>query len=130
MAQFLSEAWFSEVDAIKSELGEPAAPEAIQDIILNVVITEHPEGDKSVRMEGGSFQQGHADNAGAKITLPYGVAKAMFVDRDQQAGMQAFMSGELQVEGDMTLLMQMQSAGAPSDEAKTFAKRVAAVTEA
>ena len=37
---------------------------------------------------------------------------------DQNASMQAFMSGQIQVEGDMTKLMSMQAAGPPSEEAK------------
>ena len=130
MAQFLSDAWFDEVDKIKADAGEIEVPDVLKAIVLNVVITEHPEGDKEVSMVEGGFARGHQDNAGAKLTLPYGVAKAMFVDRDDQAGMQAFMSGQLQVEGDMSLLMQMQSAGPPTDSQKAFAKKVAEITEA
>jgi putative sterol carrier protein len=39
------------------------------------------------------------------------VAKDMFVKGDQSAAMQAFMSGQIKVEGDMTKLMAMQSQG-------------------
>jgi putative sterol carrier protein len=35
----------------------------------------------------------------------------MFIKGDQQAAMQAFMSGQIKVEGDMSKLMAMQSGG-------------------
>jgi hypothetical protein len=130
MALFLSDTWFEKVDEIRAELGDVPVPEALAAIVINVVITEHPDGDKDLKMAGGNFARGHADDAGAKLTLPYSVAKEMFVDRNKEAGMQAFMSGQMQVEGDMSLLMQMQSAGPVSDEQKELGRRISAVTEA
>ena len=38
-------------------------------------------------------------------------ARKVFVDADQQAGMQAFMSGKVKVQGDMTKLMMAQGGG-------------------
>ena len=38
----------------------------------------------------------------------------MFIEGNQQAAMQAFMSGQIKVEGDMTKLMAMQGGGGPS----------------
>ena len=48
--------------------------------------------------------------------------------QDQQASMQAFMSGQIQVEGDMTKLMSMQAAGPPSEEAKQLQDRIKQMT--
>jgi putative sterol carrier protein len=56
----------------------------------------------------------------------------MFVQGDQAAAMQAFMSGQIKVEGDMTKLMAMQSqqpaAGGPS-QAEIQAKLQAITAE-
>ena len=60
--------------------------------------------------------------------MPYDVAKAMFISGDQQASMQAFMTGQIQVEGDMAVLMQMQMAGPPSAEAVQLQERVKSMT--
>ena len=49
---------------------------------------------------------------------------------DQQAAIQAFMSGEIKVEGDIGVMMQMQSAGPPSQQAQVFQKRIKEITEA
>ena len=129
MPQFLSEAWFDAVEGIRKEMGDLPPPAGIEDVILNVVINGHPEGDKNITLKAGQFDRGHTDGAPTKLTIPFDVAVKMFVERDQQAGMQAFMAGQIVVEGDMSLVMRMQSAGAPTDEQKAFAKQVAAITE-
>ena len=129
MPQFLSESWFSEVDKIRAEMGEIPVPDAIKNIKLNIVVTEHPEGEKQLHMAAGDFQQGLLDDASTKLTVPFPVAVAVF-NGDQQAGIQAFMSGEVKVEGDMGVMMQMQSAGSPSQQAQVFRKRVREITEA
>jgi len=72
--------------------------------------------------------EGHIEGAEVKLTVPYSVAKAIFVDNNPQAGMQAFMSGQIKVEGDMTKLMAMQG-GAPDATATEMAGKIAEITE-
>jgi len=127
--QFLSESWFSEVEKIRAEAGEIPVPDAIKNIKLNIVVTEHPEGEKQLHMAAGDFQQGLLDDASTKLTVPFPVAVAVF-NGDQQAAVQAFMSGEIKVEGDMGVMMQMQSAGPPSQQAQVLQKRIKEITEA
>jgi putative sterol carrier protein len=79
-------------------------------------------------MAGGQFERGLVDDAPTKLTVPYDVAKAMFIDGNQQAGMQAFMSGQIKVEGDMSKLMAMQ-AGGPTPEQVAFTEKIKALTE-
>jgi hypothetical protein len=127
--QFLSERWFSEVERIRAEAGDIPIPESIKSIKLNIVVTEHPEGEKQMHMAAGDFHQGLIEDAPTKLTVPFSVARAIF-DGDQQAGMQAFMSGEIKVEGDMSVLMQMQGAPPPGEQARAFQKRIKEITEA
>jgi putative sterol carrier protein len=49
------------------------------------------------------------------------------VEQDQAAAMQAFMSGKIKVQGDMTKLMMMNAAP-PDDLAKTVASEIKAIT--
>jgi putative sterol carrier protein len=79
-------------------------------------------------MAGGQFERGLADGAATKLTVPYDTAKGMFIDGNQQAAMQAFMSGQIKVEGDMSKLMAMQSAGGPSPEQTAFQEKLKAIT--
>jgi len=129
VSQFLSESWFSEVEKIRAEMGEISVPDAIKNIKLNIVVIEHPEGEKQLHMAAGDFKRGLLDDAPTKITVPFPVAVAVF-NGDQQAAIQAFMSGEIKVEGDIGVMMQMQSAGPPSQQAQVFQKRIKEITEA
>src|ERR1041385_3803778 len=111
---FLSDAWLEEVQKLQTEA--PAATGPAADLVLNVVVPDSPDGERQLHMTGGKFEIGLADNAPTKVTIPYDVAKAMFIDGNPQAAMQAFMAGQIKVEGDMTKLMAMQSAGGPTPE--------------
>jgi hypothetical protein len=88
---FLSDDWFEAVEALRDEAPEPAA--AIKDLTLNIVVAGGPDGDREIHMTGGQFERGLADEAPTKLTVPYDVAKAMFIDGNQQAGMQASCRG-------------------------------------
>lgn len=127
MPQFLSDAWFDEIDKLRPEMPPPAA--AMADLKLNVTVAGGPEGDKEVHLQAGAFGKGHVDGAPTKLTVPFDTAKQMFVQGNQQAAMQAFMSGQIKVEGDMTKLMSMQAAGAPSAEQQAFQERLKAITD-
>jgi putative sterol carrier protein len=71
---------------------------------------------------------GHIDGADLTVTLDYETAKAIFVDGNPQAGMQAFMAGKIKVQGDMTKLMAMQSS-APDPAALEVAAKIKEITE-
>ena len=123
---FLSDAWLEDVKKLTEESGAGGMmPESAE---INMVVTGGPEGDKELHVKGGQFNTGLID-APTKLTLPYDVAKDMFINGNQQAAMQAFMSGKIKVEGDMTKLMAMQG-GAPADPAAAEAlqKKILEVT--
>lgn len=124
---FLSESWFAEVEKVRAEIGEIQVPPAMADLKLNIVVTGGPDGDKEISMQSGEFKQGLADGAPTKITVPFDVAKAIFVEGNQQAAMQAFMSGQIKVEGDMTRLMAMQG-GAPNEQQQQLQTKMKEIT--
>ena len=129
MAQaFLSDGWFDEAEKIRAEI-DPEVPEAVQGLVINLLVKAGPDGDIEAKMEAGRFVKGMADEAPTKLTVPYDIAKKMFIEQDPQASMQAFMSGQIQVEGDMTKIMAMQAAGQPSEKALEVQKRISEMTE-
>ncbi len=129
MAQaFLSDGWFDEAEKIQAEI-DPEVPEAVQGLVINLLVKDGPDGDIEAKMEAGRFVKGMADEAPTKLTVPYDIAKKMFIEQDPQASMQAFMSGQIQVEGDMTKIMAMQAAGQPSEKAVEVQKRISDMTE-
>jgi hypothetical protein len=130
---FLSPEWMDEAKKIREEYrgkGGAAAPS----IKMNQIITDVPFGEGTIEahMDSSSGEMemdlGHIDDAEVKITIPYTVAKAIFVENNPQAGMQAFMAGQIKVEGDMTKLMSMQG-GAPDATATEIAGKIADITE-
>ena len=126
--KFLSESWFTQIEGLRDEAPPSVGPAA--DLVLNIVVTGAPDGDVEVRMDKGNFERGLADDAPTKITVPYDVAKDIFINGNQAAGMQAFMAGQIKVEGDMTKLMALQAGGgAPTPEQKEFQAKLQAITE-
>ena len=126
MPEFLSDDWWTEVQKLVDEAGADA--QGASDITLNIVVTGGPSGDKELHSQGGTFGQGLIDGAPTKLTVPYEVAKKVFIEQDQQAGMQAFMQGQIKVEGDMSKLMAMQTQQ-PSAGQADLMKKVAAMTD-
>jgi hypothetical protein len=121
--EFLSDEWFTEVRKLMDEAGDLGGG---PDITLNIVVTGGPSGDKELHSSGGVFGEGLVE-APTKLTVPYEVAKKVFIEQDQQAGMQAFMQGQIKVEGDMSKLMAMQTQ-TPSPAAAELGKKIAEMT--
>jgi putative sterol carrier protein len=128
---FLSEEWLTEVRKLGEEhQGGGGVAHVVK---MNQIITDVPFGDGTINahMDTSSgemeMETGHIDGADVKVTLDYDTAKAIFVDGNPQAGMQAFMAGKVKVQGDMTKLMAMQAAP-PDPKAQEFAQKVKEMT--
>lgn len=106
---FLSDGWLDEIKQLRAPL------DTLMDLVLNLRVTGGPEGDREVHLANLDFGAGFVDNARATVILPFATAKRMIVEGDQAVAMQAFMSGEVKVEGDMSALMGLMStmAGGP-----------------
>ena len=129
---FLSDEWLAAAKEIRESSGTAATtPHKVR---MNQIITEVPfgEGTINAHMDTSSGEMemdlGHLDNADLTVTLDYPTAKAILVEGNPQAGMQAFMAGKIKVQGDMTKLMAMQSAP-PDASAQEVAKKIQDITE-
>lgn len=131
---FLSDEWMDAARAIRAKY-EDRATEVTQVIRINQVVTDVPFGDGTVhsyldtssgRVE---MELGQLDDADATVTTDYLTAKAIFVDQDPAAGMQAFMAGKVKVQGDMMKLMAMQTALPDDETARQVAAEIKAITE-
>jgi len=129
MAKFLSDEWFQKVTELTQAAGDLDTPAAIANLKLNVTVTGTDDGDVQFAMAGGLPQKGHVEGAQTTLTVPYDVAHKVFVKQDQSAGMQAFMSGQIKVEGDMGALMSLQSAQ-PGEKATALLKEINDLTAA
>ena len=123
--QFLSDEWLDEVQKLAAESGgEGGFP---KDATINMVVTGGPAGDRELHVADGAFGAGLIE-APTKLTVPYAVARQMFIDGNQQAAMQAFMGGQIKVEGDMTKLMAMQSSGGDPAAAAAMQAKLQEIT--
>lgn len=120
---FLSDTWFAAVQ----EIDPPEPSPAMQGLVVNVAVTGGPEGDRNVRLDSGQFKLGHVDGAPTTVTVPYDMAKKMFIDNDPQAVMQGFMAGHIKISGDITKLMSLQAVQ-PTPEQQEFATKVKELT--
>jgi len=104
--QFLSEEWMAAAREIREKYKDEA-PMITFSIKINQVVTDVPFGEGTVKsfMDTSSGEMvmdlGELADADATVTTDYATAKAIFVNQDQAAGMQAFMSGKIKVVGDM-----------------------------
>ena len=131
--EFLSADWIDAAKKIGEEAGGAASPPA-HVVKMNLVITDAPFG-------GGAEIQAHMDTTGGDtkldlghlegpdltVTVDYDTAKAIFVEQNPQAGMQAFMAGKIKVQGDMTKLMAMQQT-APDPGTVELAQKIKDMT--
>lgn len=120
--QFLSDEWVEAARKIRAEAAKPAT--APQPVKMNLTITDVPFGEGSVdaHMDTTSgeleLDTGHLEVPDVTATLDYETAKAMMVDANPQAAMQAFMAGKIKLQGDMTKAMALQSGPADPELTK------------
>lgn len=133
MYEFLSDEWMAAAKELRSKY-EDQLPAVEFEVRINQIITDVPFGDGVVHghidTSDGSLalEDGHVEEADATITVGYEVARAMIVDRDPQIVMQAFLTGQILVQGDMTKLMALQMSTPPSELAEQLADEVKAIT--
>ena len=120
---FLSPEWFAAVEALPA----PQAPPTAQQIAMNVVVSGLAEGDLELHFHEGRLVRGLQEDAATTVTVPYPVARALFIKQDQQAAMQAFMSGHIKVSGDITKLMALSQV-TPTPEQQAYAASILALT--
>ena len=123
---FLSPAWFTQVDALIAAAGDLQIPPAMKAAKVNVTVTS-PTGSTAIYLEDGLFLQGHRPGAPTSLTVSEALARKIFVEGDAAAGVQAFLAGEMQVEGDLVTLVAMQTVE-PSEPQKRLTRAIAAIT--
>lgn len=129
---FLSDEWIEAAHALRREFldAEPAVPHAVR---MNLVVTEVPFGETDIHAHMDTtagqvtLDKGHVVDPDLTVTVDYVTAKAILVEGNPQAGMQAFMAGKIRVEGDMAKLMTLQATPGNSS-AHELADRLRGIT--
>ena len=129
---FLSHEWMEAARQIRQEFEGKGSPVPHQiRMNLNITDVEGRDGPVQAHMDTSSgelvLEEGHLDGPDLTVTLDAATARAIFIEGNPQAGMQAFMAGKVKVQGDMTKLMVMQ-ATPPDPTAIEVQQRLAAIT--
>jgi hypothetical protein len=126
---FLTDEWIDEARAIRAEYRD-RTPSVPHEVRMNLIVTELPFGDGRLdaQLDTSSGQieleKGHLDDPDLTVTVDYLTARAILVEGNPQAGLQAFMAGRVTVDGDMTKLMVLQSLS-PDPSAQSAARELA-----
>ncbi len=111
---FLSDEWTVEVRRVHDEIvTEPAT--TAQSVRMNLVLVEAPLGEGTIEAHVDTssgdlvVESGHLESPDLTVTVDYATAKAILVDGDTQAAIQAFMSGRIKVDADVSQLLNMQN---------------------
>jgi hypothetical protein len=129
---FLSVEWIQAAKEIRESA--PGGADTPHKVRMNQIVTDVPFGSGTIEAHFDStsgqleMDLGHLENPDLTVTLDYATAKAILVEGNPQAGMQAFMAGKVKVDGDITKLMAMQ-AGAADPKAAEVAAAIQAITE-
>jgi putative sterol carrier protein len=131
--EFLSDDWMEAVKAIRDKYADQAPPVPYK-IRMNQVISGAPFSDGAdirIYMDTSDgtmvLDKGELEDPEVTVSTDWETARKIFVDQDQAAGMQAFMSGKIKVQGDMTKLMMMNAAP-PDEVAKSVAAEIKEMT--
>ena len=130
---FLSPDWMNAARALREPMPLPdsAPPVAVR---MNLVVTDTPftsdvEGHVDTTQGEVVIEDGHLEGPDLTVTVDYATARAIFIDQDAAAAMQAFMGGRIKVDGDLTKMLAMQaSAAAPDANAQALADALRDIT--
>ena len=134
---FLSPEWIAQARTIHDEFKD-RVDQPTESLRLNVTVTSAPftadEVLGHIDSTNGSIvpNEGHIENPDVAVTLPYNLARQLLIDPQPENVMIAFMSGEIEVEGDITLMMSLQDIEASPEQqalAEEIVARLTAITQ-
>lgn len=123
---FLSDEWFTKVDELIAAAGDLQIPEPMRTAKINVTVTS-AQGSTQLHLENGLFKRGHNPAFVTTLTVGDEIARKIFVEGDAPAGVQAFLEGKIQVEGDLASVVAMQTVE-PSVPQQKLTQKIAAIT--
>ena len=124
--EFLSDEWFTKVDELIAAAGDLKIPEPMRVAKVNITV-KGPSGDTKVHMSDGLFKRGHEPGFTTSLSVPEDIARKIFVHGDAAAGVQAFLEGQILVEGDLATVVAMQTVD-PSPQQMQLARQIEAIT--
>lgn len=122
---FLTQSWFDAVARLNQEVGELNLPPNLAELTINVTVKS--ENPTLLHLQAGKIGQHHIQNADATIYIDQDTLNQIIHDNSVNTALEAFMTGKIFIEGDMSKVMALQSAR-PSQEQKALYKQIKEMT--
>ena len=128
MAEFLSQAWFDELKRLNTEAGELNLSPNLASLLINVRVADQAGGQIDLFLKNGKLHQGSYDDAHSTIIVDRATLFDIASGMDTDKALEAFMTGKIRVEGDMSKVLALQTAK-PSPEQKVLYKQILAMSD-
>lgn len=131
---FLSAEWIAAARELHDEFAHRISPPE-ETVRMNVTVVDAPfvEGVVHGHLDttDGSVipREGHLEGPDLAVRVPYEIARELLVEQQFEMLMISFMSGEIEVEGDVTMVMALQDVE-PTPEQQELAEEVIARLQA
>lgn len=122
MAQFLSNEWFDKVSALNEQAGTLNLPPKLHTLTLTLLVD-----DTSLHIKEGKVAKGKLSDANSTIKAPLLLIKTLIENKDISPALEAFMVGQLKIEGDVSTLISLKGAKL-TPEQKQLYKDILAMT--
>jgi putative sterol carrier protein len=120
---FLSDEWVEEAQRVYAEAGPVLGTGAeATPVKVNLVVSSVPFSGEPINAHidtsGGTLTMGHGHLSEPDVTvsMDYATARALFVGGDAQAAMQAFLSGKIRIDGNLSKLLDPKSGIWPTSQ--------------
>ena len=125
--EFLSDAWFDQLEELIEQHGELQLPSKIAALCINFEV-EESDAPKKFALKGGLFHRTPVSDAATTVCVDDASAlKMALIDQDPSDLIERFMTGRVRVQGDITQLMAAQSFK-PTAQHKALLEQVKAFT--
>lgn len=122
MAHFLSDEWFEAVSLLNEQAGELHLPPKLQGLTLNLLID-----NTALHIKEGKIAKGEHALASSTIEAPLSLIKTLAQNKDMTALLEAFLLGQIKIDGDFSTLITLKSAK-PTAEQKQLYKDILNMT--
>jgi hypothetical protein len=129
---FLSPEWVEAARTIYARHQSSAEPSLVA-LKMNLIVENVPfaaahfQAHLDTSAGVAEVEVGHVADPDLTVTLPYDLAKAVFIEGNAQAGAEGFMTGIVRVDGDVTKLLAFQQQP-PSHAQAEIANEIRAIT--
>jgi len=131
---FLSPDWIAAAREIHEEYKD-RVEEPTESLRMNVTVTDAPFSDGlvlgHVDTTAGSAvpDEGHIDDPDVAVVVSYAIARQLLLEQQPDMVMISFMSGEIEVEGDVTRMLALEDLEASPEQQELAQEIINRLTE-